>query len=428
MQSDVTLSNLSQSMAGFYRQQQPQGRLCLVLGAGNVSSIGPLDVAYKMFVEGAVCVLKMNPVNDYLAPFIEEAFACLIDEGYLRLVNGGADVGAYVCNHAAIDEIHITGSDKTHDAIVFGTGTEGLTRKQRNEPLNQKPITSELGNVSPVIVVPGLWTEKELQFQAENIVTQMANNGGFNCNAAKVLVLHDKWPQRGAFLDAIRELLRRYPLHRAYYPGARDRYAQFVAAHPEAEQYGAANDEQLPWTLITGIDSGNTADICFTTESFCSITAETTIGGADALAFLKNAVAFCNDVVWGTLNVALIVHPTTAAVLGRAVEDAIADLRYGTVAVNHWPALAYGLGVTSWGAFPGHELNDVRSGIGVVHNTYLFDKPQKSVVYGPFRLGFRPPWFLTHRKIRKLAPKLLAFEREPALWRVPAIAANAITG
>ena len=55
------------------------GRVCLVLGAGNQSSIGPLDVVYKLFAEDEVVILKLNPVNEYLAPLFRKAFHSLID-------------------------------------------------------------------------------------------------------------------------------------------------------------------------------------------------------------------------------------------------------------------------------------------------------------------------------------------------------------
>ena len=70
--------------------------MSLVLGAGNVSSIPPMDVATKMFVEGFVCILKMNPVNEWVGPYLERALAPLIDRGYLRIVYGGAEVGSYL--------------------------------------------------------------------------------------------------------------------------------------------------------------------------------------------------------------------------------------------------------------------------------------------------------------------------------------------
>ena len=48
-----------------------------------------MDAFYKMFVDGNVCLVKMNPVNEYLGSFFERAFAPLIDKGYLRLAYGG---------------------------------------------------------------------------------------------------------------------------------------------------------------------------------------------------------------------------------------------------------------------------------------------------------------------------------------------------
>ncbi|MCA9667658.1 MAG: aldehyde dehydrogenase family protein [Myxococcales bacterium] len=432
MQPDVNASDLASTMAVFYKQKDPEGRVALVLGAGNVASIGPLDVIYKLFVEGQVCLLKMNPVNDYLGPYVEEAFRCLVDRGYLRFAYGGADVGSYLTQHAGIDEIHITGSDRTHDAIVFGTGEEGKKRKADNNPICDKRITSELGNVSPVIVVPGLWSKSELRFQAENIATQMTNNAGFNCNAAKVLVMHDKWPQRTALLAELRDVLAQVPQRPWYYPGAGDRWASFKDAHPQAETYGdergGSTGPVLPWTLIPGVDSGDPTEMCFSVESFCGVTAETTLGGADAGEFLANAVRFCNERVWGTLNACIIVHPKSAAALGSRLEQAIADLEYGSIAINHWPALAYGLGVTTWGAYPGHTFDDIQSGIGVVHNAYMFDRPQKSVVRGPFKMFPKPPWFVTNKQTHNIAPKLVAFEQNPRMLAVPGIALGAIIG
>src|SRR5882724_9309672 len=155
MQPGVTVETLPDHMASFYKRPMPAGHVALVLGAGNVNSIAPLDALYKLFVEGQVVLLKLNPVNDYLGPILEAVFAPLIDGGYLRLASGGGDVGEYLTRHASISSIHITGSARTHDLIVFGPGAEGAARKRRSEPILTKPITSELGGVGPTIVVPG---------------------------------------------------------------------------------------------------------------------------------------------------------------------------------------------------------------------------------------------------------------------------------
>src|SRR5690349_878980 len=250
MEPGVTRADLPKTQAVVYANKNHPGKVALVLGAGNVSSIGPLDALYKLFVEDQVVPFKTNPVNAYLGPLILEAFHTLIDQNVLRVVYGGAAEGAYLCNHPGVDEIHITGSDKTFDAIVFGSGAEGAARKAEGKPVLTKKVTGELGNVSPVIVVPGPWSANDLTYQAEHIVSMLTNNAGFNCNATRVIIQQAGWEQRERLLQEIRALLQRVAPRNAYYPGAKDRQQAFVAVHPEAERIGTATGEQLPWTLI----------------------------------------------------------------------------------------------------------------------------------------------------------------------------------
>ncbi len=191
-----------------------------MLGAGNVASIGPLDVVYKLFAEGQVCILKMNPVNEYLGPIHRGGLrgvhrSRLLASGLRRRRRRRVPVPA---RH--VDEIHITGSDKTHDAIVYGIGEEGEERKEKDEPLNKKRITSELGNVSPIIVVPGKWSESELDFHAENIASHARNNGGFNCNAARVIITPRGLAQRARPPRCGARRLTTSPQRYPYYPGA----------------------------------------------------------------------------------------------------------------------------------------------------------------------------------------------------------------
>ena len=425
----VTRENLEESTAVLHRQPEPsEGRVALVLGAGNVASIGPLDAVTKLFGEGQVVLLKLNPVNEYLGPFIERAFADLVADGFLRLAYGGAEVGDYLCRHAGVDEIHITGSARTHDIIVFGPGEEGERRRAEGRPRTTKRITSELGNVSPMIVVPGNWTERQLRVQAENLATQMTQNGGFNCNATKVIVTHREWPQREALLDRLGEVLASLPARPAYYPGALDRYAAFTARYPQAAAYGPEAEGAIRPTIIRDVDPAGEDELAFSTESFCAVTAETSLSAGDPSTYLERAVTFCNERLYGTLNAGIIVTPRERYRLGGAVDRAIEELRYGSVAVNHWPAISYALGSTTWGAYPGHELTDIQSGIGVVHNALLFDRPEKSVVEGPFDVKPKPAWFATHRNAYRVAERLVALEANPSLSRVPRLIVNALFG
>lgn len=430
MQPGVRAEEVPATQAVAYHQAHRPGGVALVLGAGNVSSIGPMDALYKLFVEDRVVLYKTNPVNAYLGAALAEGFEPLAARGFFRLVHGGAEEGAYLCGHPGVDEIHITGSDRTYDAIVFGPGAEGAERKRRDSPLLGKPISSELGNVSPVIVVPGPWRDRDFTYQAENLATMLVTNGGFNCNTMRVVVQHAGWDGRERLLDATRDVLARTPPRRAWYPGAADRWGAFVAAHPEAERYGAGGPGRLPWTLVAGLDPERRDEICFTTEAFCGLTSETALPAAGVEEFLERAVAFCNERLWGTLNASLVVHSATLAEprLRAAVERAVADLRYGTVGVNHWAAVGYGLAILPWGAYPGHTPQDIQSGTGVVHNTLMFSRVEKSVVRGPFRLVPKPSWFVTHRRGHEIFPRLNRFEAAPSAAKLPGIFAAAIRG
>jgi len=430
MQPGVTPESLASTQAVAYRQPVPRGKVALVLSAGNVSSIGPMDALYKLFVDNEVVVYKTHRVNDYLGPLFERGLRPLVEAGFLRVVYGGVEEGAYLCEHPLVDSIHITGSDKTYDAIVFGSGPEGARRKAEGRPRLQKEVSAELGNVSPVIVVPERWTPQEIAYHAENVATMLANNAGFNCNAVRVLVMHGAWQQGRDFMDALRGVLRELPPRRAYYPGAAERFAAFLAAHPRAEQFGDAREGELPWAMATDLDPGDAEEMAFRTESFCSFFGTVSLPGRSAADFVHNAVAFCNEKLWGSLNATVIAHPRCFAepLTAAALDQGIAELRYGTVSINHWAAVAYGLVVTPWGAYPGHTAQDIQSGTGMVHNTLMFSRVEKGVVRAPFTVKPKPPWFVNHRTSNDLGRRLTRFEADPGVLKLPGIFSLALRG
>lgn len=419
---------LEGTMAVAYRSAAGPAHLALVLGAANISSIGPMDALYKLFVENRVVLYKMHPLNEDLAPLIEEGFASLVSLGVLRVVRGGSRVGSALCRHPEVDEIHITGSDRTVEAIVFGEGPEGERRKAEGRPLLHKPVSSELGNVSPVIVVPGDWSRGEVAYQARHLATMMAHNAGCNCNTARVLVQKKGWAGGEDLLGALEAVLGSLPPRRAYYPGSDERHRAFLEAHPGARTLGEPASGTLPWTLVRGLDPAAVDEPCFRREAFCSMTAETALEAGDLPDFLERAVDFCNERLWGTLNATLVVSRATLRRPGMAaaLERALDRLRYGTVAVNQWAGVGYALVVPPWGAFPGHSLDDIQSGAGVVHNTLMFDRPQKSVIRAPFRARPTPPWFVTKRSGLEVARRLSAWEARRSPVRLPGIVAAAL--
>ena len=46
-----------------------------MLGAGNQAAVPPLDILHKLVAEDAVVICKMNPVNEYVGPFLR----CLLN-------------------------------------------------------------------------------------------------------------------------------------------------------------------------------------------------------------------------------------------------------------------------------------------------------------------------------------------------------------
>jgi len=398
-------------------------RCVLVLGAGNVSSIPATDTISKVFQETSVVLLKMNPVNEYLGPIFARLFSRLIDSGWVRIIYGGPTVGAAAVEHPQVDEVHITGSIYSHDAITWGpAGPERERRKRENDPLLKKPITSELGNVSPWLVVPGHYTPAQLKFQAESVAASITNNASFNCVATKMIVTSKKWPQRQEFLDRVEAVLAKVPPRKAYYPGAKDRFARFSGQQPPP-------GDALPWTLLRDADIGR-APYLTCEESFVCVCAEVGLDTADEHEFLTRAVEFANFKLWGTLSAALTVPPALARdPRGAAnLEKAIVDLRYGAIGINHWPALVYAMMSPPWGGFPIGTLADAQSGIGSVHNTFMLEGVQKTVLEGPITVSPKPFWFPTHRRPEPLAWKVLELYHKPSVWKLPGLMLASLGG
>jgi acyl-CoA reductase-like NAD-dependent aldehyde dehydrogenase len=408
-----------------YRHKTHEGKLALVLGAGNIPSIAPTDALYKLFVEDEVVVLKMNPVNESMGPYLERAFAALIDGGWLGLVYGGAEAGKHLTDSALVDTIHITGSDRTHDAIVWGGDpAEQQRRKAANDPRLTKPISSELGCVSPVLLVPGPWRDDDIAFQAKHLASMVAHNASFDCVAPKALLLPSGWSKAELFVKKLTESFRAFPARRAYYPGAHDRWQKMKDAYPQAQVVGAEQDGAVPYTLIHDVPAKK-GEYALTNEAFCTVLATTTIEADDAVSYLDKAVKFANDSVWGQLSCTVLVHPRTMKDHQDAWQQALQDLRYGGIAVNAFAGAIFGLSEGTWGAFPGNRLDDIQSGRGVVHNSFLFERTQKSVCTLPFRPSPLPPYMADHRRMREVGEAFTRFQGSPSLMKLPSIAVPA---
>ena len=423
--------------AGLGERNPKQTRgTALVLGAGNIFSIAPLDTIYQLYAENRVAVLKLNPVTDPLKPVFEKIFAPFIDLGVVEIVTGGAAIGGALAYHPRISAVHMTGSEQTHDAIVWGPGDEGPAGKAAGARKLTKTITSELGGVAPVIVIPGQWSAADLRFQARHVATQRLHNAGSNCIAAQIVIVSSDWDQKDAFLAELRRALAGAYPRPDWYPGADDRVRAARERHPSAAEAVGGTPAR---TLLTGLDLGDDAESAFETEYFAPVLGVAELPGTGE-DYLAAAVTAANNRLRGTLGANLIVHPGTRQALGEAFERHVAALRYGTIGINAWTGVGYLTPDATWGAFPGHTLDDVQSGIGVVHNALLLEDPERTVVEGPFRPAPRsllnrewaispnPPWFVDNKTAATTGRLLTAFEARPRWSALPGIFASALRG
>ncbi|CPW83215.1 Probable aldehyde dehydrogenase [Mycobacteroides abscessus] len=240
------------------------------------------------------------------------------------------------------------------------------------------------------------------------------------------------WPQREEFLAALRKAVDEAPSRPAYYPGSDDRVARALQSYPDAERHG-----QNGARVLVVAPQDRTA--LLRTEYFGPVLGVIELD-SDGAEFVREAARVANDEFVGTLGVNVLAHPDTIKALGSEFDTLIEDLRYGTVAVNAWTGVGYLTPAATWGAFPGHVINDVQSGIGVVHNGFLVEKPERTVVRGPFRpfprsvvhgewaLSPKPPWFVSNATAASTGELLVDFASKPSLRKVPRIFISALRG
>lgn len=436
------------------KNEKLAGGVALVLGAGNQQAVAALDILHKLIIDNEVVICKMNPVNEYQGPFLRRALLPLVNKGFVEFVYGGPDVGRMLVEHPLVKSVHLTGSEGTYDAIVWG-GTqqkEAALKKRRTrtgggvivvEPALKKHTSAELGCVTPYILVPGQWNNLDMEYHAENIAAGLVNNSGHNCLSPELIITDKGWPQREEFLEALRSRIdAQYPKN-AYYPGSEKKFEDFKKKFPDAEELGQSREGRLAdlndnavkcskWLLKTGL-SPEEADT--KTENWVGVLQEVALPGCngEASTFLNEAVKFANEKCWGSLSCSLIIHPDTRHQHKEAYFQAISKLKYGSIMVNLPTLLGFAITKLGWGAWGGEETGGTAESIGsgncFVHNTMMFEHVEKSVLSGPFRFQPRPPvWSGTNRNLDKIGPVLAQFTANPSIWRLLALAGQAVLG
>lgn len=362
----------------------------LVLGGASVSSILATDLLSKLFCENRPVVCKIPPRLASLEPIYREVFHPLIRDHHLQLLSGDAEVGKQLLKNPVFSNVHLTGTAHTHQAVLQANRVEDRT------------FTAELGCVTPVMIVPGPWSQRELLYQARHLASILTINGGYTCVTPQILVLSKNWSHKGAFLRALRSALEEFSHRDDQYPGAEQRRLSFRADYPQGEELGQRTLVSLPPHQPTRL---------FEEESFCGMLGIVELEARHPEEFMKSAANFCNRSLWGDLSIMVIVDQQSRRLYERAVAQTIAALEYGTVSLNVYSGLAFASAVTPWGSY-----SDGRSdtGNGWYHNPYFFDRPEKTVMEGSFMPASPQPWVKPFHNLQKVGAAVFELDLEPS--------------
>jgi acyl-CoA reductase-like NAD-dependent aldehyde dehydrogenase len=367
------LASFERSWRQECRERPRQGGVAAVLGAGNVTGLAVADVVSQVFEHGRAAFVKLHPVHEPLLPVFRAALAPLVDAGLVALVAGGADVARAAIASPAVTHVHLTGGQAAFDAIAATLA---------------KPITCELGGVTPWIVVPGRYTTAQLAGQADVVAGSILNNTSFNCIATKCVVTCRGWEQRAAFLELVSRRLAAMPPRPAWYPGA-------AAAWETVTESRLPADGTLPWVFRQGVDPDREPR-WLEREWFVPVAAEVPLDAADIEGFCTRATALCRRLP-GSLAASVTVPESLPKADAQRVERLVEHLEYGTVAVNTWSALGYAFASLPWGGFPGGTISAPRSGIGFVHDPLLLPLVHNSILRAPLLVRPAAPWLPWHR-------------------------------
>jgi len=355
------------------------GNVCLVLGASNMAFLGWIDMLYMAFVDSKVCLIKWPPTHDYISKVFEHVMQPMIERGYTAHGCCDMDVAIHMSSHKTLDSIHMTGGQTTYDAI----------RKSFH-----KEFTCELGAVSPYIVCPGdEWTDEQVEAHADHLAWGIHMNQSAICFSPKLLIVSKNWAKKDLFIESTKKFLANSLAYPCWFPGMEARQKAFLKQYPNAEVRSAKSvpaffnyDEEkrpkLDWIFINDVPN-KTGEYALVTEPFAPMLSILEIDDSSVPDFLNQAADLCANKLPGNLAATVIVHSATQEKNSDAVEKILADLEYGTVSLNSNIVNSY-VASGTWGGFPGNTPENPQSGIGFVHNSFMFDFPEKTVARCPF--------------------------------------------
>lgn len=370
----------------------PRGGTCLVLGAGNVTATPLLDALEQVFVHGRAVVLKPSPLHAPLQPVFESVLAPLLAADALEIAAGDAAAGRALAQRADVTAIHLTGSAATWSALRADASLRG------------KHLTAEVGCSTPALVLPGPWSRGELAAAAGQLAAHVATNGGATCAAPRVLLTAAGWPQRAELVAALERAFAALPARAPFHPSAREHW-QVAAGEP-------APAGALPPRFVAGQRGEHALALCGE-EWFAPVLREFALPVDELAAFAHEALAFVAAHCFGRLSAYVFAPRAVLRERAPAVDALVAALPHGTIAINTWTGLAYGLGTTPWGV---PAASPAACGSGFARNL-TGAAVRRVVVRAPLQPIVPPPWLPQHRRAVAALRCLTLHTLRPSLWR-----------
>ncbi|NAY91094.1 aldehyde dehydrogenase family protein [Muricauda sp. JGD-17] len=336
-----------------------------ISGAGNYSS--SIEMAMALFLENKAVVHKPHQLNEATDVIWEKVFAPLIECRALAFCD--ADQGRALSQLDGLHSIYFTGSTEVAHAI---------------QNVAKAPLVAECGGNNPCIIVPGKWSEKDIERQAIQIVSAGKLNGGAICGRPQTIITSKNWGQREQFLNELRKAITEETFACcSYYPGVEQTSEAFLQHQPSAEILKPENGKynKSDCVLIPNLSED---DFAIKNEAFCQIFGEIPLDTSeDTGDFLTKATDFCNNKLLGSLGCMILVDNKTLKANEARVHQAIRELNYGGIAVNDIPPNIWLNGYLTWGGC-GETTADFISGVGNFGNPLNFENVKKSVLINDF--------------------------------------------
>eukprot|EP00054_Salpingoeca_dolichothecata_P020719 m.131228 g.131228 ORF g.131228 m.131228 type:complete len:506 (-) comp23721_c0_seq2:18-1535(-) len=418
--------NKEPSQSGYRFVPATEGRVVLVAGTGEVSTTGLLSALYHMFVQHDVVLLVFPPQHQYAGPLLEHAFQPLIETGFLAFAYGDKQL----CSRLRVST-HLNSYLPTWP--TGGPLLEGVIQRTdprvedkrlsvakpdpEEDPSSPPPtpvVTTRLP-LTPIIVAgPGcVWSDDDIEDQAAKVASMVVNNA---CGMT-LLVLPERSGHSRELVEAIKRVLmltaaRPHPLGAA---GVAEQYAKCSEVFPHVENLSATCESACqPFLFIPSIDE---TQFPILHHAFLrGVIGVITVPGDNFVVCMRKTLALVNQPVFGGLSCCLLAHPDLHSNFKEEFAAVIRDLKFGAIAVNCWPGIMMGLGVTTWGKY-----NEDLSQVCTCGNGLMFDFPQKSVLYSSWRPMFKPPWNVTHRHRLRIARGLTMLEASPSYLKLAAL-------